>query len=252
MSKLASFARFGRATFAALDQTWSRIWFQDSSTSPLELARIGIGAALLLHYGLATPYLFAFWSDAGWMPRELALEGRDFWSQSVFFYFSAPWQWIAFHGLFLFCCTAFMLGWRTTWVKWIVLVGQISYEVRNPGLFYGVDKILAALLFILCLAPIGHALSLDRVRAVRAAKRGRLKARLPPYKSSWAAPAPTDANPDGGAVLLQRHRKIEATNGGTATPYGSCSPPTSITARFFWTCWRGNIGWSMSRPTAPS
>jgi predicted DCC family thiol-disulfide oxidoreductase YuxK len=180
------FARFGRAMFAALDQTWSRIWFQDSSTAPLELARIGIGGALLLHYGWATPYLFLFWGDTGWMPRELALEGLDFWTQSVFFYFSAPWQWIAFHTLFLLCCTAFMLGWRTAWVKWVVLIGQISYEVRNPGLFYGVDKILAGLLLILCLAPIGRAMSLDRVRAVRAAKRGRLKAGLAPYTSSWA------------------------------------------------------------------
>ena len=147
---------------------------------------MGIGAALLLHYGLATPYLFTFWGDAGWMPRELASEGVDFWTRSVFFYFSAPWQWIAFHSLFLLCCTAFMLGWRTTWVKWIVLVGQISYEVRNPALFYGVDKILAGLLLILCLAPIGRAMSLDRVRAVRAAKRRRLTARLAPYRSPWA------------------------------------------------------------------
>ena len=64
-----------------------------------------------------------------------------------------------------------MLGWRTSWVKWIVLIGQISYDHRNPMFFYGVDKILAGLLLILCLAPIGRALSLDRVRAVRAAKR---------------------------------------------------------------------------------
>jgi len=171
---------------AALGRSWSRIWFQDRSTSPLELARMGIGAALLLHYGMATPYLFTFWGDAGWMPRDLVLENIDFWTQSVFFYFSAPWQWIAFHFLFLVSCTALMIGWRTSWVKWIVLVGQISYEIRNPALFYGVDKILAGLLLILCLAPIGRAMSLDRVRAVRAAKRGRLKAKLPPYTSAWA------------------------------------------------------------------
>ncbi len=180
------FEGFSRAAFASLGQTWSRIWFQNSPTSPLEIARIGIAAALLLHYGLATPYLLMFWGDAGWMPRELALEGRDLLNQSVFFYFSAPWQWIVFHTLFLFCCTALMLGWRTTWVKWIVLIGQISYEVRNPGLFYGVDKILAALLFILCVAPIGHAMSLDRVRAVRAAKLGRLNAKVPIHRSAWA------------------------------------------------------------------
>ncbi len=181
------FARFGRQTFAAVGQAWSRIWFQSKPTSPLEIARMGVGAALLVNYGLATPYLFLFWGDEGWMPRELVFEyTTNSWAQSVFFYFTAPWQWVAFHAFFLLCCAAFMLGWRTSWVKWIVLVGQISFAYRNPVSWYGVDKILACLLVILCLAPIGRAMSLDRVRAVRAAKRGNLAATLPRYASPWA------------------------------------------------------------------
>jgi predicted DCC family thiol-disulfide oxidoreductase YuxK len=148
---------------------------------------MGVGAALLVNYGLATPYLFPFWGDQGWMPRALLFNGtNDPWSQSIFFYFTAPWQWVAFHGLFLLCCAALMLGWRTSWVKWIVLVGQTSYANRDPLLTYGVDQILASLLFILCLAPIGRAMSLDRVRAVRAAKRSNLEATLPRYSSPWA------------------------------------------------------------------
>ena len=91
-----------------------------------------------------------------------------------FFYFTAPWQWIAFHCLFLLCCAAFMLGWRTSLVKWIVLIGQISYDYRNITIVYGADSIIACLLFIMCLAPVGRTLSLDRVRAVRAAKRQNL------------------------------------------------------------------------------
>ena len=173
--------------FAALDRAWSQFWFHSSSTSPLEIARMGIGAALLLHYSLATPYLFDFWGDGGLIPRELALKDvSDPWLQSVFFYFTAPWQWVAFHAVFLLCCAAFMLGWRTSWVKWVVLVGQVSYDYGNPILSYGVDKILACLLFILCLAPIGYALSLDRVRVVRAAKLKNLETVLPPYSSPWA------------------------------------------------------------------
>ena len=148
---------------------------------------MGVGAALLINYSLATPYLFLFWGDAGWMPRVLLFDGTtDPWAQSVFFYFTAPWQWVAFHGFFLLCCAALMLGWRASWVKWVVLVGQISYAYRDPILVYGVDKILISLLFILCLAPIGRALSLDRVRAVHAAKRGNLEATLPRYSSPWA------------------------------------------------------------------
>ena len=176
--------RFARNRSTAIGGLWSQIWFQDAPTLPLELARIGIGGALLLHYGMATPYLFDLWGNAGWMPRELAVTD-DPWSQSLLFYLTQPWQLAAFHAVFLGCCTAFMVGWRTSWAKWVLLVGQISYDHRNPMLFYGVDKILACLLFILCLAPVGLAMSLDRVRAVRAAKRSDLDATLPPYSSPW-------------------------------------------------------------------
>jgi predicted DCC family thiol-disulfide oxidoreductase YuxK len=186
MSALDISARAGANACAAVEQAWSRLWFVERPTTPLELVRIGIGAALLLNYLSASSYLLEFWGDAGLMPRAVALQGTDSWTQSVFFYFTAPWQWIAFDILFLFCCAAFTVGWRTAWVKWIVLIGQISFVYRNPYLIYGVDKILPALLLILCVAPVGRAISLDRVRAVRRAKRARLDAVLPPYTSRWA------------------------------------------------------------------
>jgi predicted DCC family thiol-disulfide oxidoreductase YuxK len=175
-----------RTTVARLSEVWWQIWFQPSVTAPLELARIGVGAALFCHYVLATPYLSDFWGDTGWMTRKLLAEEFDSpYVQSLLFYFNAPWQLVAFHALFLASCLALMLGWRTRYVKWIVLIGQISFDHRNPIFFYGVDKILAALLLILCLAPIGRALSLDRVRAVRAAKRADLTATVPLYSSEW-------------------------------------------------------------------
>jgi predicted DCC family thiol-disulfide oxidoreductase YuxK len=178
---------FSRDFFANVGRAWSQFWFQSSLTSPLEIARIGVGAALLVNYGAASAYLFDFWGEAGFVPRDLVWNDRtDGWVQSVFFYFSAPWQWIAFHVLFLVCCAALMLGWRTTWVKWLVLVGHISYAYRAPAIAYGVDKILACLLLILCVSPVGRAISLDRVRAVRAAKLKNLAAVLPPYASPWA------------------------------------------------------------------
>jgi len=187
MHKPVGLVRFVRDIFAAVGRAWSEFWFQDSPTTPMEVARIGIGAAMLFHYALATPFLFDLWGEKGWVPRTVVLENLDNRCiQSIFFYFSEPWQWVAFHGFFLLCCAALMLGWRTSWVKWIVLVGQISYDYRNPALFYGVDKILACLLVILCVAPIGRALSLDRVRAVRTAKLNNLDATLPPYSSPWA------------------------------------------------------------------
>ena len=181
-------ARAGRV-LAPITRLWMRIWFQQRSTTPLEITRIGLGAAMLLHYGFATPHLQTFWGDEGWMPRSmLAAETTDPWMQSVMFYFTAPWQWIAFHALFLFGCAAFTLGWQTRFVKWLVLIGHVSYDYRNPALAYGVDAMAACLLLILCFAPIGRALSWDRVRQVHLAKRKdlNLTASLPPFTSRWA------------------------------------------------------------------
>jgi predicted DCC family thiol-disulfide oxidoreductase YuxK len=187
MPGLAILARLGRKTLAGIGQAWSSFWFQSSSTVPLEIIRIGVGTAVLFHFAMATPFLFDLWGDAGWMtPATAQAYIQAPWMQSVFYYFTAPWQWISFHVTFLLCCAAFVLGWRTSWVKWIVMIGQISYDHRNLTIVYGADSIIACLLFILCLAPIGRAISLDRVRAVRAAKRNNLEATLPPYTSPWA------------------------------------------------------------------
>lgn len=178
-----------KSAILSLAKSWDNFWFHPATTHPLEIVRAGIGCALLIHYGMATPFLFLFWGDDGWLPREVALattRDADPWMQSVFFYFTARWQWIAFHALFLSCVTAFIVGWRTRWVKWIVLIGHISYDHRNLTISYGVDGITACLLFALCLAPVGRAFSLDRVRALRAAKRNDLNATLPTYRSSWA------------------------------------------------------------------
>src|SRR4051794_10983361 len=159
MLTLAKLVPLARQVPFVLDRAWCTFWFQSSTTAPLDIARIGIGAAMLFHYATGTAFLFDLWGDAGWMPRSAAeayLNGS--WTQSVFFYFTAPWQWVAFHTLFLFCCAAFMLGWRTGWVKWIVLIGQISYDYRNLTLAYGADSILSGLAVILCLAPTGRTL----------------------------------------------------------------------------------------------
>src|SRR5262245_39778054 len=98
-----------RALSAALADIWERIFFQNRSTLPLELTRIGIGAALVLNYGLATPYLYDFWGESAWMPLLIASQyAHDPWMQSVLFYLTAPWQLLAWHVVFLFSCAAFM------------------------------------------------------------------------------------------------------------------------------------------------
>jgi predicted DCC family thiol-disulfide oxidoreductase YuxK len=185
MLRLAALARLVRQSVAAFNRAWLRLWFQEATTMPLEITRMGLGAALLIHYSFATGYLFEFWTDQGFMPLSRVLQLKDPWAQSIFYYLTAPWQLMTFHAIFLFCCAAFMVGWRTSWVKWVLPIGKISYDYRNLVLDYGVDMVLSSLLLIMCLAPVGRAMSLDRVRDVRAAKRDNLQATLPPFSSPW-------------------------------------------------------------------
>jgi predicted DCC family thiol-disulfide oxidoreductase YuxK len=186
MSKLKAITGFIARIWIGLIQGWTRFWFESAPTTPLEIARIGVGGALLINYGMATPHLRVFWGSGELLPLALLFEDIDEWTHSVFFYLTHYWEFVVFHAVFLFCCASLMLGWRTVWVKWIVLIGQISYAYRNPILVYGVDKILDSLLLILCFAPVGRAISLDRLRIVRAAKRADLTAVVPQFISPWA------------------------------------------------------------------
>src|SRR5579871_4715614 len=113
MSSLAMPVRLVRHALTSIGQAWSWFWFQETTTAPLEVVRIGIGALVLFHFGMGTPFLFQLWGNDGWMTlagTRTYITGP--WEQSLFFYFTAPWQWIAFHAVFLFCTAAFMAGWR--------------------------------------------------------------------------------------------------------------------------------------------
>jgi predicted DCC family thiol-disulfide oxidoreductase YuxK len=80
---------------------------------------------------------------------------------------------------------ALLLGWRTRWVKWLVLIGHVSLLARNPHIYYGVDGILASLLLILCVSPAGASLSLDSVRRQRQARRANLAEVPAAVSSRW-------------------------------------------------------------------
>ena len=54
-----------RGVIDRLEMLWQRLWFRDGPTTPLEICRIGIAAAMLLHYALASPYLLTFWGNDG-------------------------------------------------------------------------------------------------------------------------------------------------------------------------------------------
>ena len=86
----------------ALGRAWDRLWFQEETTRSLDLVRIGVGLCVFVSYASATPDLFALWGDEGWVPRAAIELYETRWDKpSVHFWFSEPWHWMAFHGLFL-------------------------------------------------------------------------------------------------------------------------------------------------------
>ncbi len=98
--------RVGAGLLARLGQAWSRLWFQSSPTTPLELARIGIGAALLCPLSSWRRPISSIFgaTQAGCRARSLAGVSQrilDAASQSVFFLFYGALAVDRFSHLFL-------------------------------------------------------------------------------------------------------------------------------------------------------
>jgi len=144
---------------------WQRMWFRNNDGLQLEIIRFLIGCLLLINYVGLTPYILDLYSQEGWVNlKAVEYEFNTPWIISLHFWLDEPWQFFTFHGIFISACLCFTLGYHTRWIKWIVLLGHLSYLHRNPGIIYGVDNILASLLLLLCIAPIGKNFSLDATR----------------------------------------------------------------------------------------
>lgn len=144
-------ARAGRFVFGCRD------------TLSLELLRAGVGLALLLSFVPVSFDLEALYGPDGWISAAAAAEIGG--GGSPLSWLDAPWQRAAFHLVFLAACTALAIGWRTRWVKWLAWAGFLAYVRRNPAMVYGVDRLLASFLPVLCLAPVGRRWAVDRIRA---------------------------------------------------------------------------------------
>ena len=160
---------------------WFKTWFQDKNTIPLEVVRMGIGFLLFFNHVMCPPSdVLAFYGDSGLLSRSVFPAMNEVSGFSFFIFFEQDWQVLTFHYIFVALCFCFFVGWKTQWIKWLVLIIHLSYVNRNPLLVYGVEAVLTLLLFLLCLAPIGSALSLDRIRKVRKYKQEKgLASRLP-------------------------------------------------------------------------
>jgi hypothetical protein len=125
--------------------------------------RAGTGLAFLPAYAPLTGRLTELYADGGLVPAA----GASAWRFSLLDYAGAPWQVLGLHAVLLAAAAALAAGVATVPAKWLVLLGHLSYVHRNPGLRYGIDGALAALIVVLCVAPVGRALRLGAPRGGR-------------------------------------------------------------------------------------
>jgi hypothetical protein len=144
---------------------WLRFWFAVDDVRPLELVRIGTALVLLFGYLSMFGHVAEFFSDEGWLPMRDAAFLRERSSLSLLYEIGDPWRVRLVYGVCVVSSLLLALGWRTSWIKWIVLVCHVSFMNRTPNITYGVDHITSIMLWLLCLAPIGRALALDARRS---------------------------------------------------------------------------------------
>ena len=167
---------------------WFEIWFQDKDTIPLEVVRMGVGFLLFFNHIMYAPSdVLALYGDSGLFPLSVVPWISNLGSFSLFVFLEQDWQVLTFHYVFVALSFCLFVGWKTAWVKWLVLIIHMSYFNRNEFLIYGVDRILIAFLMLLCLAPVGSALSLDRIKKVRKYKQEHGLAARPPLPTSQIA-----------------------------------------------------------------
>lgn len=137
----------------------------------LAVLRVGLGVHLLVHLTLLLPDVPAFFTDAGFLPRDarVRLTAEE---ESTF-----PPYWVSPHMLSggatlqyaLFAVAAGLAvavaaGYRTraaVFGSWVLVVGL---QARNPMAFHGGDMLLRCLLFWCLFLPLGARWSLDARR----------------------------------------------------------------------------------------
>lgn len=169
-----------------LSTCWNKLWFKDNDGLQIEIIRFSIGCLLLINYVGITPDIIDFYSNNGWISLASISGNVNFsWVFSIHYWLSEPWHYFGFHGVFLLACLFFTVGYKTKWIKWLVLIGHLSYINRNPAIIYGVDNILASLVLLLCLAPIGSNFSVDALKIKYRKKLNNLNAALSFTISPW-------------------------------------------------------------------
>src|SRR3989344_4896754 len=140
-------------------------FFAPISASGLGLMRIA-WALVVLAYGL--PQLLdakRLWSDAGFLPSTMgSAVFRSMYRYSIFDWVTDPTAVTALYGLLMVAAIFMVIGFLPRLSTIVAVLLLFSFHERNTLLLGGGDTVLRTIGFILALAPVGAAFSLQRGR----------------------------------------------------------------------------------------
>jgi Vitamin K-dependent gamma-carboxylase len=143
-------------------EAWERFWFAPQPTSTLALVRIAFGLMALAWTASLGPDLAAFFGPHGLVPVPSAFSAT---SWGILQIASPMWLVGLVWALTLVASFGLIVGYRSRLCSFVVLIGVLSFERRNPYVFNGGDGLVRVLALYLLLSPSGAALSLDRLRS---------------------------------------------------------------------------------------
>jgi len=142
---------------------------------------------------------YEFWNID---PRTAYATGKTVFSP--WFHLTDPAAMKVVHGLVLIVMFLFMIGWATRVTSVLTWLAALGYMHRTPPIMYGIDTLMAVVLFYLMIGPSGAALSVDRLRARFRAARALAKGPAPWAEAMLAGPRPS-AHANFTLRLLQIH-----------------------------------------------
>jgi len=182
---------------------WNRFWFTPADPTTLAAIRIGTGLVMLYVYLGSLLDVNDLLGPHAWIDRQAIQQIIDrqfpgvadddptarWWGQSIWLHVQDP-RWVAIlYGGFLAAIVSFTLGLFSRTSNLLAWIGHLSFLHRSMVTGYGLDSILAVLLFYLLLGPTGSTLSLDRRLRERRLRRSGAAPRSSEPPPSWTANA---------------------------------------------------------------
>ena len=113
----------------------------------LSLFRIGLGLCLFFDFIRKWVELTPFYTDAGVLPRALAIKNLDWWSFSFHMASGAYWFQSLLMAIGLLLALALTLGYRTRWVTFFLWVFIVSLHGRNSLILHSGDVLFRVMTF---------------------------------------------------------------------------------------------------------